>query len=120
MEILIILICTGLAAGILSGFVGLGGGVVMVPCLVYFLGMNQHLAQGTSLAVMLPPIGILAVINYYKAGHVDMKSALILSLAFIIGGFFGSKLAISLPEHIIRRSFGIIVLLVALKMIFNK
>jgi uncharacterized protein len=120
MEIFLILICTGLAAGMLSGFVGLGGGIVLVPCLVYFLGMSQHLAQGTSLAVMLPPIGILAVLNYYRTGYVDMKSAIILSIAFIIGGYFGSKIAIGLPEHTLKRGFGIIVLLVAVKMIFGK
>src|SRR5437868_4219419 len=106
MTILVALVLIGLAAGILSGFIGLGGGVVMVPCLVYFLGMSQHTAQGTSLAVMLPPIGILAVINYYKAGMVDLKSAAILALAFIIGGFFGSKVAIQLPPQVVKKTFG--------------
>lgn len=120
MELTIILLSIGLAAGILSGFIGIGGGVIMVPAMIYFMGMSQHTAQGTSLAVMLPPIGILAVLNYYKAGHVDMKSAMFLSIAFIAGGYIGSKIAIALPENIIKRSFGVIILLVALKMIFNK
>jgi uncharacterized protein len=120
METVITLSLIGLAAGILSGFVGLGGGVVLVPCLIYFLGMSQHMAQGTSLAVMLPPIGILAVINYYREGHVDMRSAALLSLAFIVGGYFGSKVAIALPAHVVKRAFGVIVLLVGIKMILNK
>jgi uncharacterized protein len=115
-----ILLLIGLMAGSLSGLVGLGGGVVIVPALIYFLGMSQHMAQGTSLAVMLPPIGILAVMNYYKSGYVDMKSALILSGAFIIGGFLGSKVAIALPPQTIKKVFGIVVLLVGLKMIFSK
>ena len=119
MTIIVALVFIGIAAGVLSGFIGLGGGVVMVPCLVYFLGMSQHMAQGTSLAVMLPPIGILAVMNYYKAGMVDMKSAAILSAAFILGGFLGSKVAIQLPPQVIKRSFGIIIILVGLKMIFK-
>lgn len=107
-------------AGVLSGFIGLGGGVVLVPCLIYFMGMTQHSAQGTSLAVMLPPVGILAVMNYYKGGYVDIKSALILGLSFIVGGYLGSKIAINLPEALLKKAFGGIVILIGLKMIFNK
>ena len=117
---IITILLIGLMAGTLSGLVGLGGGVVMVPAMIYFLGMSQHMAQGTSLAVMLPPIGILAVMNYYKNGFVDMKSAMILAGAFIIGGFLGSKIAIALPPQTLKKVFGVIVLLVALKMIFSK
>lgn len=120
MSTILILLAIGLVAGILSGFVGLGGGIVIIPALVFFLGMQQHTAQGTTLAMMLPPIGILAVMNYYKNNFVDMKAALILATAFIIGGYFGSKFAVALPAESIKKIFGIIILLLAVKMIFGK
>lgn len=120
MTTILILLIIGLFAGVLSGFVGLGGGIIIIPALVFFLGMSQHMAQGTSLAMMLPPIGILGVINYYKGSMVDMRAALFLAIAFIIGSYFGSKFAISLPAETVKKSFGIIILFVALKMIFGK
>jgi uncharacterized protein len=120
METIVILLVIGLLAGILSGFIGVGGGIIMVPALVFFLGMNQHSAQGTTLAMMLLPVGILAVMNYYKSGYVDVKTASILAIAFVAGGFFGSKMAISLPEDTIRRVFGFFILIVAIKMIAGK
>ena len=92
---LIILLVIGLMGGILSGLVGVGGGIIIVPALVYFLGLSQHSAQGTSLALMLPPIGILAAMNYYKAGSLNIKYALVIAIAFIIGGYFGSKISIT-------------------------
>ena len=95
---IVILTIIGLSAGILSGLVGLGGGLVIIPALVMALGMSQKAAQGTSVAIMLPPIGILAAWNYYKAGLVDIKYAIIIAVAFILGGWFGSKVAIALPE----------------------
>ena len=82
---ILILIIIGLLAGILSGIVGIGGGLLMIPMLIFFLGLSQHAAQGTSLAVMLPPIGILAAMNYYKAGFIEWKFALIIAITFIIG-----------------------------------
>ena len=82
--------------------------------------MTQHGAQGTSLAMMLPPIGIIAAWNYYKAGHVDIRIALILAIMFIIGSFFGSKLAIKLPQEVLKKVFGVFLLLVAIKMLFWK
>lgn len=120
MENIVILLIIGFIAGVLSGFVGLGGGVVIVPALVLFMGMSQHDSQGTALAMMLPPIGILAVMNYYKNGYVNMKFALILAAAFIVGGYFGSKFAIALPSDQIKKIFGIFILLISLKMIFGK
>lgn len=116
---LAILLLIGFIAGIFSGFVGLGGGVIIVPALIYFLGMSQHQAQGTTLAMMLPPIGILAVINYYKKGFVDIQSAMILSAAFIIGGYLGSKVAVNISPEAIKRFFGILILLIGIKMIFS-
>jgi len=117
------LVLIGIVAGSLSGFIGIGGGVVIVPALVFFLGLTQHQAQGTSLLLMLPPIGILAVMNYHKSGMlttINYQYAGIMVVAFIIGGFLGSKLSIALPAHIVKRVFGVFMLLISLRMIFSK
>ncbi|MGZ6523292.1 MAG: TSUP family transporter, partial [Bacteroidia bacterium] len=95
MTTIIILLCIGLLAGILSGLVGVGGGIIIVPALIYFMSVSQQEAQGTSLAVLLLPVGIFAVYNYYKAGYVDIRSTLIIASTFLIGGFIGSKIAIA-------------------------
>jgi len=118
--IIIILILIGLIAGAISGLVGIGGAIIMIPALIYFVGMNQFEAQGTSLAVMLPPIGILAAYNYYKAGQLNIQYALIIAAAFIIGGYFGSKIALDIPVGYIRRFFGFALLLISLHIIFSK
>lgn len=120
METAIIILIIGIFAGIFSGFIGIGGGLIVVPCLVYFLGMEQHAAQGTSLAMMLPPIGVMAVYNYYQAGQVDFKVAAILCISFVIGSFFGSKIAISLSADQIKKAFGIIIIILGIKMVFWK
>jgi uncharacterized protein len=117
---LMILIVIGIVAGAMAGMLGIGGAIIMIPALVYFLGLSQQMAQGTSLAVMLPPVGILAAYNYYKAGHVDIRFALILAVTFLIGSYFGSKFALTLPQATLRKIFGIILLLVAIKMLFSK
>ena len=114
----LIVILTGIAAGMLSGLVGIGGGLVIVPALVYFLGFSQHTAQGTSLMMILLPVGVLAVINYYKQGYVDMKVVWLLAIGFIVGGYFGSKIAISLPQETVKKIFAVLMILVAVKMIF--
>jgi uncharacterized membrane protein YfcA len=119
-DTLIILIIVGFIAGILGGFIGIGGGLIIVPALVFFLGMTQFQAQGTSLAMMLPPIGILAVLNYSKTDNLNWKYAAILAGAFIIGGYFGSKLSLSLSPVHVKRIFGVLMIFAALKMIFNK
>ena len=116
----IILIVIGLLAGILSGLVGVGGGIVMIPLLIIFLGLTQHQAQGTALFAMLPPIGILAAINYYKAGFVRWEYATVIALTFVIGGYFGSKLSLSLPPQTVKRVFGVIMLIGAIKLIASK
>ncbi len=116
----IILVIIGLAAGVLGGMFGLGGGVIIIPALVYLLGMTQHGAQGTSVAIMLPPIGIMAAYNYYKAGEINIKYALIIAAAFIIGGYFGSQLALQLNANIMRKVFAVCLLLFAVKMFFTK
>jgi uncharacterized protein len=119
-SMLLILIAIGIITGAMAGMLGIGGAIVMIPALVYFMGFSQQMAQGTSLAVMLPPIGILAAYNYYKAGHVDIKFALILAGTFLIGSYFGSRLALTLPQTTLKRVFGILLLLVAAKMLIGK
>ncbi len=120
---IIILIIIGISAGILSGLVGVGGGIIMVPLFVLFLGLTQHNAQGLSLAVMLPPVTFLAVYNYHTAGtggNIDWRIALTVSILFIIGGFIGSKIALQIDQRILRKIFGVFMLLVAVKLIFTK
>jgi uncharacterized protein len=116
-QIILILILIGLAAGILSGLVGVGGGIIVVPALVFFLGFTQHQAQGTSLGLLLLPVGILAVLSYYNKGYIDIKVVGIMALAFIIGGWLGSKLALSIPELAVKRVFAIILFYTAFKML---
>ena len=117
----IILIIIGLSAGILSGLVGVGGGIIMVPLFVLFLGLTQQNAQGLSLAVMLPPVTFLAVYNYQKAGGgIDWRVALTVSLLFVIGGFIGSKIALQIDQRMLRKVFGFLMLIVAIKFIFTK
>lgn len=117
---LVILILAGLMAGFVGGTLGVGGGIIMVPVMVFILGMTQYDAQGTSLATMLAPIGILAVLNYYKAGHVNLKFAVVLMITFVIGSWFGSKWAINLPEKTLKQIFGVLMIIAASKMIFGK
>jgi len=119
-SVLLLLIVIGIITGFMAGMLGIGGAIIMIPALVYFLGLSQQMAQGTSLAVMLPPIGIIAAYNYYQAGQVNLKFALILAAAFIVGSYFGSKLAINIPQSVLKKIFGVLLLLVAAKMLFSK
>ncbi len=114
------LIIIGVSAGVLSGMFGVGGGVIIVPSLVLLLGMSHHEAQGTSLGLMLLPIGILAAYNYYKTGNLDVRAGLIIALAFVFGGYLGSKMALSIDEVLLKRLFGIFMIIVALKLIFTR
>ena len=118
MNTILMLLLIGLSAGVLSSLVGIGGGVVIVPALVIFFAMSQKMAQGTSLVMLLPPIGILAVINYYKAGYVDLRVSGVLIVAFIVGSYFGSKLALSLPETSLKKVFGFFLMILAVKYLF--
>lgn len=118
--VILLLIVIGIVTGFTAGMLGIGGAIIMIPALVFFLGLTQQTAQGTSLAVMLPPIGILAAYNYYKAGNVNLKFALILAATFLIGSYFGSKLAINLPQPVLKKIFGLLLLLVAARMLFSK
>lgn len=120
MNEMIILLSVGLIAGILSGMVGIGGGIVIVPALVYFLGYNQLQAQGTVLFMFLLPIGILGVYNYYSAGHIEWKTAFIMASTFVVGSFLGSKISIGLEQETVKKVFGVIIFFISLKMIFWK
>lgn len=113
-------VLTGLVGGVLSGLFGIGGGIVIIPILVILFGMNQHLAQGTTLTLLVPPIGLLAAWTYYRAGFVDLKVAGLICIGFFVGGFLGAKVATFLSDILLRRLFGGLMLLIALKMIFGK
>jgi len=119
-QTIVLLILIGLLAGSLGGLLGIGGGIIMIPAMVYILGMSQHQAVGTSLAVMLPPIGLFAAYNFHKAGYINLKFAIIMAVAFMVGSFFSSKIAVSLPADTIRKVFSVFLVLVALKMFFTK
>ena len=116
-QIIVLLVLIGLAAGVLSGLVGVGGGIIVVPALVFFLGFTQHEAQATSLGLLLLPVGILAVLSYYNKGYIDIKVVGIMAVAFIIGGWLGSKLALSVSEVAVKRVFAVILFYTAFKML---
>ena len=116
---LLTLLLIGVSAGLLSGFIGIGGGLLIVPALMYFTGLSQMAAQGTSLALMLPPIGALAVMNYWKAGEVDIRAAAVMVVAFMIGGHFGSRIALAMDPLKVRLAFGTVMLFVAVRMIIQ-
>jgi uncharacterized membrane protein YfcA len=116
-QIVLLLILIGLFAGMLSGLIGVGGGIIVVPALVYFLGFSQYEAQGTSLGLMLLPVGILAVANYYKEGYIDIKVVAIMCLAFVLGGWLGSKVSLAISEELVKKIFAIILFYTAFKML---
>lgn len=120
LQTVLILILIGLLAGILSGFVGVGGGIVIVPALVLCLGLSQHQAAGTSLALLMTPVGIFAVYNYYKAGNINIYYALLIAVGFVLGAYFGSKMALKVSGDISRKVFAGFMILVAIKMFFTK
>jgi uncharacterized membrane protein YfcA len=119
MNILLFLIL-GLAAGVLSGLLGIGGGILIVPCLVFIAGLTQHMAQGTTLALMVPPIGLLAAWTYYKQGHVDVRIAALICLGFFFGGLLGAKFATAINATLLKKFFGVALLITAIKMILAK
>lgn len=120
MTTLVICLCLGVAAGILSGLVGIGGGVVIVPTLVFLLGFSQQKAQGTTIALMVPPIGVLAALTYYRQGFVDTKVAIYICLGFIVGGLIGAKMATGLPSVVMEKIFSTVLFLIALKMFVGR
>ena len=110
----------GVAAGILAGMVGIGGGIVVVPALIYFFGMDQHTAQGTSLAVLLPPTGLFAFLRYYHAGHVDLRLATLIVVGVLVGGWVGGGWAQQVSGPALRKGFAVFLALVSVKMFFQK
>ena len=116
---LLILVIVGLLAGALSGFVGVGGGIIIVPAMIYFMNMNQMQAQGVSLALLMLPVGVLGVMNYYKAGHIQFNYVLIMAVGFVLGNYFGSKYAMRVPEHKIKFLFALLMLYVAVQMLWK-
>ncbi len=117
---LLILVVVGVLAGTLSGFVGVGGGIIMVPALVWMLGYNQHQAQGTSLAVLMLPVVALAVWNYHKQYPIDFIAVGIIAVAFVAGSWMGSKGALALSPETVKKLFGGVMIVAALKLIFGK
>lgn len=117
---IILFLLLGLIAGTASGLIGIGGATIIIPALVLIFGLSQHMAQGTTLAMMVPPIGILAAWMYYQKGHVDLKIASLMCIGFVIGGLFGAKLAIGIPAPILKKIFGVFLLIISLRMIFFK
>ena len=117
-QTILIIMVVGLAAGMLSGLVGVGGGIIIVPSLVYFIGFSQKTAQGTSLGLILLPVGILAVLQYYKQGHLDVKVVGVLAIGFLAGSYFGSKIALSISQETLKKVFAVLMILIALKMLF--
>ncbi len=117
-QTILLLLLIGAAAGMLSGLVGVGGGVIIVPALVMVLGFSQHQAQGTSLGLLSIPVVAVAAFNYYKQGYIDIKVVLIMAVAFLIGGFLGSKLAVGLPQAQLKKIFAIVLLIIGGKMLF--
>jgi hypothetical protein len=112
------LLLLGIIAGYFSGLVGIGGGVIIVPALILWFGFNEHTAQGTTLALLIPPIGILAVLSYYHKGYVDIKTAIIICIGFVIGGYLGGKMAVGLSESVLKRTFAIALIAIGAKMLF--
>jgi uncharacterized membrane protein YfcA len=113
-------IVLGLAAGVLAGLAGVGGGIIIVPLLVFAFGFTQHMAQGTSLAVLIPPVGLLAMLKYYKAGDVNLKAAALIAAGILIGSVFGAKIALDLPQATLKKLFGVVLLLASMRYLLMK
>ncbi|HLI91997.1 MAG TPA: sulfite exporter TauE/SafE family protein [Puia sp.] len=114
----VLLLAVGVLAGMLSGLVGLGGGVIIVPALVYLLGFSQHQATGTSLGILLLPAGIFAVMNYYRKGYIDVRVVLLIFAGFLVGGYLGSKISLNIPEGTLKKIFAVILVLIAGRVLF--
>ena len=114
----VIVALIGIVAGLLGGMLGLGGAIIIIPALVMLLGFSQQMAQGTTLLMLVMPVGALAAWEYFKEGNADIRTALILGIAFFISGFLGAKLANEIPQHILKKVFAILLIIIALKMLF--
>ena len=116
----ILYLIVGLLVGALSGLVGIGGGILIIPILVYGFRMTQHKAQGTSLGALLAPIGLLAFIEYYKAGNVDLRAAFLIAFGFLVGGYFGGRWAQLVTEATLRRGFAVVLIAVGIGLLVQK
>ena len=114
----LILALIGALSGLLGGILGIGGAVVIIPALVFFLGFSQQSAQGTTLLMLSLPVGALAAFQYYRSGFVEVKSSLILAAFFFVGGFFGAKIAVQIPQEALKKAFGVLLLVLAIKILF--
>jgi hypothetical protein len=110
----------GLVAGIMGGAFGIGGAIILIPALVYLFGLTQLQAQGTTLAILLPPIGLLAALRYYHSGNVKISIAAFICVGFFIGGYIGASLVQNLPDILLKRIFGVFLMLVSVYMIWGK
>lgn len=117
---ILILLMTGLLAGLIAGAMGVGGAIIIIPFLIFFLGMTQHEAQGTSLMVLVFPVGIFAVMEYAKKGYVNYKFAIVLILAFVVGSYIGSKFAVNVPAKTLQKIFAVMLLIIGTKMLLGK
>jgi uncharacterized membrane protein YfcA len=120
MVTIMLYIALGLVAGILSGLIGIGGGVIIVPALIFIFGLSQHQAQGTTLALLVPPIGLLAALQYYTQGYVNLKIAAFVCIGFFLGGLLGAKVATGLSNTLLEKIFGAAMILIGLKMLLAK
>lgn len=120
MTLIFMYLLLGLVAGILSGLIGIGGGILIVPALVFLFGFSQHQAQGTTLALLVPPIGILAAYEYYRHGYVNVKIAAFICAGFVLGGLLGARMATGISETMLSRIFGVALLIIAIKMIWGR
>jgi uncharacterized membrane protein YfcA len=118
-QTILMLVSIGLFAGLLSGFVGVGGGIIIVPALVFLLGLTQHQAQGTSLFVLMLPVVSFAVLNYWKSGNVKWEYGLVIAMTFIVGAYFGSKLSLKISPGLVQLIFGILMAYISFRMILS-
>lgn len=116
----VLFILLGIIAGIISGIAGIGGGIIIIPALIFLFGFTQHQAQGTTLALMVPPIGILAAYTYYKKGFVDLKAAIFICIGFFIGGLLGSKIAVNISSNLLQKIFASLMIIIGVYMLFFK
>jgi uncharacterized membrane protein YfcA len=113
-------ILLGAAAGIFGGMFGIGGGTILIPALVFFAGLTQHQAQGTTLAALVPPISLLAALRYWQAGNVKLSIAAFICLGFFVGGLIGADIVQRFPDPLLKKLFGVFLLVVSMQMIFSK
>ncbi len=117
---MILYLVAGAIAGVFGGLLGIGGATIIVPVLVFFLGYTQHQAQGTTLAAMIPPIGLLAALRYYTQGNVNITAAVFIALGFFIGGYFGAVLADKVPDLLLKKMFGFFLIFIGVRMILSR